>query len=68
MYLTWNTRYNSVDYENAVKSVKNRKPTGEPSVTKQRGKSIKQTEQLVRFEDMDFETGYEAIKEIADGS
>lgn len=67
-YLTWNARYISADYEQAVTTRKPGKPAGEPSKTEQNGRAIKPVDDLVDLADMNFEDGIKAVEEYADGA
>lgn len=63
IYLTWNTRYQTADYEQAVVGAKPRKPAEKASKTEQRGRAIVPVDDLVDLADLDFETAYKAIDE-----
>ncbi len=63
IYLTYNTRYESAEYEKAITATGVRKPAAPASKTQQRGRSIKPVDDLVDFADLDFETAAKAIEE-----
>jgi hypothetical protein len=65
-YLTWNTRYDSVDYEQAVTTPKIKRPAAPASKTEQRGRSITPVPDLVDIEDMPFEQAYEALSKVGE--
>jgi hypothetical protein len=64
LFLTWNTRYESVEYEQAITTPKIKRPAKEANKTEQRGRSITPVEDLVDLSDLDFERGAKAIEEI----
>lgn len=66
IYLTWNTRYETVEYEQAITAPKFKRSAAPPSVTEQRGRSIKPVDDLVDLGDMDFETAVTAIEQAAE--
>jgi hypothetical protein len=62
LYLVWNTRNESLDYEKAVTTPRFKRP--EKAIkTDQRGRSIKPVDDLVDLGDLDFETAAKAIEE-----
>jgi hypothetical protein len=63
-YLTWNTRYESLDYEREITTPKLKKPKAEPSITTKNGKTIVPTDDLVDLSDLDFETAVKAVEEL----
>lgn len=63
-FLTWNTRYSGVEYEQAVRDMKTRKPSVPASRNAVKGRAVKPVEDLVDLGDMPFEQGFEAIAEI----
>lgn len=65
VFLTWNTRYETSEYERAVKTPKTVRPAVPPSITKRKGRSIVPADDLVDLADLDFETGIKAIEEAA---
>ncbi len=67
VFLTWNTRYESLEYEQAIKKPKTYTHPEKASKTEQRGRSIKPVDDLVDLEDLDFETAVKAVEEIANG-
>lgn len=66
VFLTWNTRYASSEYEQAVQSMKTRKPPLPASKTVVKGRTITPVEELVDLGDMPFEQGYDAIAAIGE--
>lgn len=67
VYLTWNTRYDSVDYEQAVTTPKVKRTAQPASKTEQKGRSIKPISDLVDLSDLDFDTAVQAIESIGEG-
>lgn len=67
VFLTWNTRYESLEYEQAIRKPKARKMSEEPSITEQRGRSIKPVDDLVDLEEMDLDTAIKAMEDIVNG-
>lgn len=65
-FLTWNTRYMGVDYEQAVTKPKVNRPATKPSTTIQQGRAIKPVEDLVDLSDLDFETAATAVEAIGE--
>lgn len=65
LYLMWNTRNESLEYEKAITTPKFRKPPAPASKTEQRGRSLKQSEDLVDLGDINFEDAVKAIEEAA---
>lgn len=63
-YLTWNTRYESSQYEQAITTTKSKHPESKPSVTEQRGRSVKAVDDLVDLGDLDFETAISAVEAL----
>lgn len=68
LYLTWNTRNDSLEYEQAITKPKFRKPPAPASKTENRGREIKSVDDLVDISDLDFDTGLKMVEDIADGS
>lgn len=66
VYLTWNTRYNSVDYEQTITAPKSKKAPAKASKTEQRGRTIKPVDDLVELSDLDFETAVQAIESVGE--
>lgn len=64
LYLIWNTRNDSLEYEQAITERKFIKPPGKPVKTENRGREIKQTDDLIDLEDMEFDTMVEAIESV----
>lgn len=64
LYLTWNTRNDSLEYEKAIATPKFTKPAGKPSKVTQRGRALKQADELVDLEDMLLEDAVTAIESI----
>lgn len=62
VYLTWNTRYDSVDYQESVTTPKIHRPAAKASKTEQRGRSIKPVDDLVDLGDLPFEDAITAIE------
>lgn len=67
-FLTWNTRYQSAEYERAVTGMKARKPALPAQKLAQRGRSLTPADELVDLADMDWEQGYKALEDIANGT
>lgn len=67
IYLTWNTRYSSTEYERAVTTRKTKPSDAQPSITEQKGRAVKPVDDLVDLADLDFETGTKAIEELVNG-
>lgn len=65
LYLIWNTRNESLEYEQAITQPKFRKAPVPASKTEQRGRSIKPVDDLVNLEDLDFDTAVKAIEQEA---
>lgn len=64
LYLTWNTRYDSAEYEQAITTPKRRETPVKASKTEQRGRSIKPVDDdLVDLADLDFDTAITAIEQ-----
>lgn len=66
VYLTWNTKYDSVDYQQAVTTPKFKRSTAPASKTEQKGRSIKPISDLVDLSDLDFDTAANAIEALGD--
>lgn len=64
LYLTWNTRNESLEYEREITTPKLRKVARPASKTEQRGRAIKQVDDLVDLKDLDFDTAVEAIESM----
>lgn len=64
VYLTWNTRYDSIDYEKAVTTPKVKRTPQVASKTEQKGRSIKPISDLVDLSDLDFDIAVQAIESI----
>jgi hypothetical protein len=64
IFLTWNTRYTSEEYQTAITTPKMTKPSMKASKTTRNGRELKQQEELVDLADLEFETGYKAIEEL----
>lgn len=67
VYLTWNTRYDAVDYERVVTAQKLKKTPASASRTEQRGRNIKPVDDLVDLGDLDFDTAVQAIESVGEG-
>lgn len=65
IFLTWNTQYNSAEYQTAITTPKIKRVPVPPSQTEQRGRAIKPVDDLVDLADMDFETAVSAIEQAA---
>lgn len=63
-YLTWNTRYQTTEYEQAITTKKRHLPSLKAKKTEVRGREIKEMPELVDLADLDFETGYAALEEL----
>lgn len=63
LFLTWNTRHDSLEYEQAITRPKLKKTPKEPSRTVSRGRSISPVDDLVELSDLDFETAISAIEQ-----
>lgn len=66
VYLTWNTRYDSADYEQKITAPKIKKQMVSASKTEQKGRSVKQVDDLVDLNDLDFDTAVQAIESIGE--
>lgn len=66
-YLTWNTRYQTADYEKTIATPKMPKPFHKPTKTVERGRSIKPVDDLVDLGDLDIDTAMNAIEEAGNG-
>lgn len=66
LFLTWNTRYDSAEYEQSMITPKIRKPIIKASKTEQRGRSITPVEDLVELTELDFETAASAIEKAGE--
>lgn len=66
VYLTWNTRYDSVDYEKEITTPKVKKHAVAASKTEQRGRTIKPVDELVDLSDLDFDTAVQAIESVGE--
>jgi hypothetical protein len=66
VFLTWNTRYEGVEYEQAITTPKIKRPSAKPSKTEQRGRSITPVEDLVDLADLDFDTASKAIESLGE--
>lgn len=64
IFLTWNTSYQTADYERAVATPKRRETSRPASLNESKGRSIKAVDDLVDITDLDFETGYKALEEL----
>jgi hypothetical protein len=68
IYLTYNTRYDSAQYEEAVTTRKMKLPNVPASKTETKGRAIVKSDELVDLDDLDFETAVQAIESIGNGS
>lgn len=68
VYLTWNTRYQTNEYEQAVSRKKTVKPVLEPKKTEVQGRMIQEVPDLVDITELDFETGYKAVEQLGEAS
>lgn len=64
LFLTWNTRHDSLEYERAITQPKFKHLPKEPSKTMQSGRSITPIDDLVELSDLDFETVVTAIEQV----
>jgi len=64
VYLTYNTRYQAVEYEKAVNTTKFPRPKMPAIKTEVRGRAIKPSDDLVDLEDMDFEDAAKIVEEL----
>lgn len=64
LFLTWNTRNDSLEYERTIIRPKIKLPTKEASKSKQHGRSITPVDDLVELSDLDFDTAVKAIEEV----
>lgn len=67
VFLTWNTRYESVEYEQAVTSPKRHRPSAPPSKTEQQGRKIMPVDDLVDLADLDIDTAVKMAEEVSNG-
>lgn len=65
VYLTWNTRYQTSEYEQAIQTPKFKKPSLPAKKLKQKGRTVKNQDDLVDITDLDFDTGFKALEDIA---
>lgn len=63
VFLTWNTRYEAVAYEQAVKTP-TRKKVEAPSITTQNGRAIKPVDDLIDLRDLSFDDGFAAVESL----
>jgi uncharacterized protein YneF (UPF0154 family) len=64
-FLTWNTRYNSSAYEQAVAATgKFPKPKLDPVKTENRGRQVKHTDELVDLTELEFDKAFDAVAQI----
>lgn len=68
VFLTWNTRYQTAAYEQAVTTPKVRKQTLPPQKLTKHGRELKHQDDLVDISELDWETGYKALEDIANGN
>lgn len=66
VFLTWNTRFDSKEYEQAITTPKITKPYLPAQKTERRGRQIKQVDELVDIADVEFETAYKAVAEVGE--
>ncbi len=66
VFLTWNTRYTSHEYEQAIKQPKNIKPTLDAIKTEKKGREVTPVPDLVDIADLDFETAFKAVAEVGE--
>lgn len=65
VFLTWNTRYNAVEYEQAVTAPKAKRSKDKPIRTEQRGRTLRPVDDLVDLTDLPFNDAYAAIEREA---
>lgn len=67
-YISWNTNYQTAEYQRSVTTSK--KPTlfSKPQKVEQKGRDLKNTDDLVDLADLDWEKGYKALEDIANGN
>lgn len=63
LFLTWNTRNDSAEYEQAITKPKIKLPTRKPSKSEKRGRTITPVDDLVELTDLDFDVAVKAIEE-----
>lgn len=68
VFLTWNTRYTSNEYETAVTSTKPKLPFHPPAKTEQKGRAIKPVDDLVDLDEIPFEDAVTAIESMGEGN
>lgn len=64
IFLTYNTRYETVEYERAITTPKLKKPLAKAVKTDQRGRSITPTDDLVDIDQIDFDVAAAAIEKL----
>lgn len=63
VYLTWNTRYDTVDYEKTITKPKIIRKSEKASQTEQKGKVIKPISELIDLEDMEINEAMKVVEE-----
>lgn len=63
IYLTYNTRYQSAEYELSATTPR-KKASVAPSITQKKGRVVQNVDELIDIQDMEFEEGYRAVTEI----
>lgn len=66
VFLTWNTKYDTVDYQNAITTPKITHPYMPPSKTEQKGRHVQQVPDLIDITEVPFEEGFAAIVEAGE--
>lgn len=70
-YLAWNTNYQTAEYQKSVTHPKKEKLFSPAKSVKQKGRNLENTDDLVDLvdlADLDWEKGYKALEDIANGN
>lgn len=68
IFLTWNTRYESQAYEQAITTPKKIPKPVTAIKTENKGRVVKEVDDLVDITDLPFEVAFKAIEEASDGA
>lgn len=64
VFLTYNTRYSTNEYEQSMTRPKHLKPSLPPVRTVKDGRQITQVPDLIDLQDVEFETAFKAVEDI----
>lgn len=67
-YISWNTNYQTAEYQQSVTTPKKATLFSKPQKVEQKGRDLKNTDDLVDLADLDWEKGYKALEDIANGN